>query len=65
MSSPIIVDSDSSFDTTGITIEGLNNNTIYYFAVTAFDDAAGMNESDFSDEVCCRPGAGYELLSQR
>ena len=56
VTSPIVVDSDSSFDTSGITIDGLNNNTIYYFAVTAFDDTAGMNESDFSDEVCCRPG---------
>ena len=61
VTSPIIVDSDSDFDSSGVTIGGLNNNTIYYFAVTAFDDAAGMNESDFSDEVCCRPAVGVGL----
>ncbi|HNZ26764.1 MAG TPA: hypothetical protein PLG34_01545 [Spirochaetota bacterium] len=53
--SPIVVSKDADFDKEGIEIKGLKNNIIYYFSVTAFDDDEKRNESDFSEEVACRP----------
>ncbi len=57
--SPIIIDTRENFDKEGITIKGLKNNIMYYFAITAFDDEDKTNESDFSEEISVRPIEGY------
>jgi hypothetical protein len=46
---------------TRYTVTGLDPETRYYFALTAYDNAA--NESDFSGEVSAVTGPSYRLIS--
>lgn len=46
--SPIIIPDLSAF-----TVSGLEDNTTYHFALTAYD---GLNESDFTDTITVFPG---------
>jgi len=46
--SPIIIN-----DLTSITVSGLEDNTTYHFALTAYD---GLDESDFTDTITVFPG---------
>jgi len=57
--SPIVIDTKEDFDKNGILIQGLKNNVMYYFRVTAFDDDERNNESEFSDEISIRPIERY------
>ena len=45
--------------TNEIEITGLNNEIIYYFSVTAYDDTMKTHESRFSEEVSARPLEKY------
>jgi hypothetical protein len=42
-------------DVSSLTIEGLDNGTLYYFAVAAYDHTDPPHESGFSREVSARP----------
>jgi hypothetical protein len=49
---------DSPLDagaTTTMEIDGLDNGSLYYFAVTAYDSSDPRQQSDFSPEVSARP----------
>jgi len=46
--------------TTEFELTGLNKNQIYYIAITAYDDEAHTNESDFSEEISERPFGNIE-----
>ncbi len=44
---------------TSITLEGINNGTLYYVAVAAYDTAGRKHRSTLSHEVSARPSAFY------
>jgi hypothetical protein len=45
---------------TTITIEGLENGSLYSFAVTAYDGSEPRQQSEFSPEVSARPSRIYK-----
>jgi hypothetical protein len=44
---------------TTIVIDGLNNGSLYYFAVTAYDSSLPRQQSEFGPEVSARPSRIY------
>jgi len=53
---------DSPIDaggTTTVVIDGLDNGSLYYFAVTAYDSSQPRQQSEFSSEVSSRPSRIY------
>jgi hypothetical protein len=57
------VQGDSPLDAgtaTTITIEGLENGSLYSFAVTAYDGSEPRQQSEFSPEVSARPSRMYK-----
>ena len=57
------VQGDSPVDAgtaTSITIEGLENGSLYNFAVTSYDDSEPRQQSELSTEVSARPSRIYK-----
>ena len=44
---------------TTLTIDGLDNGSLYYFAVVSYDDSQPRQQSEFSPEVSARPSRIY------
>ncbi len=44
---------------TTIVIDGLDNGSLYYFAVTAYDSSVPRQQSEFGAEVSARPSRIY------
>jgi hypothetical protein len=45
---------------TTIEIDGLDNGSLYYFAVTAYDTSTPRQQSEFGAEVSARPSRIYK-----
>ncbi|HYW85495.1 MAG TPA: hypothetical protein VFB30_19745, partial [Spirochaetia bacterium] len=44
---------------TTLVIDGLDNGSLYYFAVTAYDSSLPRQQSEFGTEVSARPSRMY------